>query len=162
MDATDRQLMIERLQREADEGRERIAERIARRERNPHAVQEMLLADARITKDEGDLHFSDPIGEPLVQRNDAARGLVYKRHENPLPPAPAPEPEPSGDDPSFEEAVDRFAAAVENRLADLDAELADFAIALDELEGDIRELKGMLGATLQLLGQQQKPKLWKP
>lgn len=82
-------------------------------------------------------------------------------HDGAPAPAPEPEPEPSGDDPELVDAIERFASACETRFAELDSELVKRDRKIGELEGELRELKGMLGATLTLLGQ-QKPKLWKP
>ena len=95
MDAHDRQLMIERLQRENAEACERIAERIARRERDPSGELERLMADQRFTHDQSDLIYTSPV-EPVGSPPARTQPERF----------PGSGAEPSGDDPSFEEAVD--------------------------------------------------------
>ena len=60
MTPDERLARIAELQREADEGRARIAERIARRERDPGGELERLMCDQRFTKDASDLVYTDP------------------------------------------------------------------------------------------------------
>jgi cell division septum initiation protein DivIVA len=96
-----------------------------------------------------------------VRKSDESAVLYREHHDNAPAPAPQPDAEPSDGDDELAHAIDVFAQAVENRLAELDSELVKRDRKIGELEGELREIKGMLGATLTLLGQ-QKPKLWKP
>ena len=100
-------------------------------------------------------------GAALLQKSDESAVLYREHHDNAPAPAPQPDAEPSDGDDELAHAIDVFAQAVENRLAELDSELVKRDRKIGELEGELREIKGMLGATLTLLGQ-QKPKLWKP
>ena len=100
-------------------------------------------------------------GAAPVQKSDESAVLYREHHDNAPAPAPQPDAEPSDGDVELAHAFDVFAQAVENRLAELDSELVKRDRKIGELEGELREIKGMLGATLTLLGQ-QKPKLWKP
>jgi len=92
---------------------------------------------------------SEPIRSPPVSETDDA-ALVYKTTWS--EPEPAPEPAPSDDEAypplsDLREAIAEFVVEWTNRkLVERDRRIAS-------LEGDIRELKGMLGATLTLLGQ---------
>jgi hypothetical protein len=84
---------------------------------------------------------------PVQNSNEPV--VLYREHDgNALAPNPEPDAEPSDDDPSFEEAVDKFAAAVERRLFELEKENA--------------ELRGKLDALFQLLGTGSAKKLWVP
>jgi len=100
---------IAELQREADEGRARIAERIARRDRDPGGELERLMADQRFTHDQSDLIYTspvEPVGSPPARKNDEPH-IIYRRYDGAQPERfPGSGAEPSGDDPSFEEAVD--------------------------------------------------------
>jgi len=143
MDATDRELLIERLRRENDEARERIRQRQEQRERNPLAYEP--VADFRDTGLPGDLHFSDG-SEPeddgdeqpgaLVEKSGAADGLIYRRFEN------ASAGFPNDGEDEFEAAVEKFSAAVETRLHELGKENA-------ELRAENVEVKGLLADALE-------------
>jgi len=61
MDRAERIERIKELQREADEARARIAERVAARENDPYAPREMLTADQRLTEEPDDLIFTESI-----------------------------------------------------------------------------------------------------
>jgi len=148
----DRLERIAELKRQADQGRERIRQREEERERNPNAMQEHLLADARITKNPTDYCFSDPIGELPVSKTDEP-AIIYRRYDgNASAPAPEPEPEPSDDDDEFADAFDRFSEATADALV-------DDARRIAELERANAELKGRVDMLVELIGQK---KLWKP
>jgi hypothetical protein len=87
MDATDRLLKIQQLQRDADEGRRRIAEREARREADPNAMHEWLVAEHRETGAAQDLHFTEPLWSPRA-RSEASEGVLYRAIDGAAP-APA-------------------------------------------------------------------------
>jgi hypothetical protein len=72
MDPVERLDRIEQLKAEADEGRERIAEREAARERDPIAYDNFLRSQ-RVEREAGDL------------------SLVFKTREDALAPVPAPD-----------------------------------------------------------------------
>jgi hypothetical protein len=123
MNADERQTRIAELQREADEGRARIAEHERQRAENPALEQDYLMA-------------SEPVASPPVRENDAPRGVIRKRFENPLPPAPEPEPSDDGD---VWHGLDRFTKATADAL-DRDArELAELRGKIERLEADKRE-----------------------
>src|SRR6516162_1190238 len=70
---------IAELQREADEGRARIAERIARRDRDPGGELERLMADQRFTHDQSDLIYTspvEPVGSPPARKNDEPHIII--------------------------------------------------------------------------------------
>ena len=97
MTRSEREALIERLQAANVDSTVEIERRQAEREADPNAMQELLLADRRVTRDENDLAFGDPAD---------GRGS---------PPVSAPEPaarhdaEPS--DGELMQALDRFADA---------------------------------------------------
>ena len=100
MDRLEREQLIERLQHDNEDARQRLAEQERQREQDPAAMQDYLLAaDVRESFTPGDLMYSDatetPAAGPYARRTDS-RGMVFKRGpEN----APAPAPAPSaGDD----------------------------------------------------------------
>jgi len=156
---------IAELQREADEGRARIAERIARRDRDPGGELERLMADQRFTHDQSDLIYTspvEPVGSPPARKNDEPH-IIYRRYDGAQPERfPGSGAEPSGDDPSFEEAVDKFSAACETRFAELDDELAARDRRIAELERANIELKAKLDTLFQILGTGSAKKLWTP
>jgi hypothetical protein len=151
--------LIDRLQRANDESRVEIARRVAAREANPFGEAEQLLADCRLTHDPSDLMYSaPPEPEPLVEKSGEA-DIIYRRYDGN---ATAGLPE---DDPELVEALDRFAAAVENRLLDLERENTELRGENIEVKGLLRDalekfskLEGKCDAMLGLI----KPKVWKP
>jgi hypothetical protein len=164
VDATDRQLMIERLAQQNDESAAEIARREAAREADPNSELERLMADQRFTKDESDFVYTEPVGSPAVSESDDV-GIIYRRYDNgALPPAPAPEPHPFGVDPELGDAIDKFAEA-DRRLLDLEKENAELRAENVEVKGLLRDalerfskLEGKCDAVLALM----KPKVWKP
>jgi hypothetical protein len=73
MDRTERLERIKELKEEADAGRQRIAERQAARESDPFSEQ---VADARFTRDGGDLIYT----EPTTAGDDPE--VIYKVYDN--------------------------------------------------------------------------------
>jgi hypothetical protein len=74
MTRSEREALIERLQAANVDSTVEIERRQAEREADPNAMQELLLADRRVTRDENDLAFGDPAdgrGSPPVSENDA-------------------------------------------------------------------------------------------
>jgi hypothetical protein len=116
---------------------------------------------------------SEPIRNPTVSETDERRGLVYKRFDPPPEPAGNGGDEPSDDEDTIQLFGDWRDKALTDALAEVivelrrewrqerEAELVKRDRKIGELEGELREIRGMLGATLTLLGQ-QKPKLWTP
>src|SRR5262249_18560355 len=74
-----------RLASETAESRANIAERQRQREADPFSEREMLVADARFTKDNSDLVYTDPVAS-----EDDEPELVYKTYDN-SEPATAPQ-----------------------------------------------------------------------
>jgi hypothetical protein len=146
---------IDRLQREAAEGRERIAELQRRRLEDPFAYD---LADYRFTQEAGDFVYAAPT-EPLegrgarhTRRIGGEGGLVYRMTENAPAPAPPPAGAPSSDEGDWRDAVaEGIAIACEALRHEIERELT-------VLRNENRELKGMLSAALQLLGGAGQPK----
>ena len=84
MTRSEREALIERLQAANVDSTVEIERRQAEREADPNAMQELLLADRRVTRDENDLAFGDPAdgrGSPPVSENDD-RGILYRRYDN--------------------------------------------------------------------------------
>ena len=79
MDRDERLDLMDRLQRENAEARERIAEREQRRQSDP----DWLLADARVSRAAHGLHYGEPIGASPVRRNGNG-ALVFKTIEEAL------------------------------------------------------------------------------
>jgi hypothetical protein len=164
-----RSLLCTLLAEENDEGRARIAEREAARENDPGLEQDFLLAerehDAAIShiviSHEG---WAERVRSSPVRQKDVGATLLYRTHQNVQALVPRSNAMPSSADPSpandgeldgYSKAIAEFTVAyVAKTLVERDRKIA-------ELQGELREIKGMLGATLQLLGQ-QKSKLWKP
>jgi hypothetical protein len=171
MDATDRQLLIEQLQRDNDESRAEIERRAAERENDPagHDRRERehqqleaerataAISHAAISHEE----WADRIRNAYAQKNDEPAALVYRRYENSQTPSAADDATGLFDsnppaENEFEAAVDVFAAAVERRLRDLEGELVT-------RDARIATLEGKLDALLTLLGTGKPPKkLWVP
>jgi hypothetical protein len=156
--------LIDRLKAANAEARERIRQREEERERNPHAMQELLLADSRITKDASDLVFTDPSDEPepspLVQKS-ADPDIVYRRYENN---AQAASPEPP-DWSGWETWLKGHLDLVREELIDATAEgMVKFFgdkqraidLALAALKGENADLKRMLADALVRLGQNEE------
>ena len=88
MDRTERLAMIERLQRENAEARERIAELERRRADNPCGFGDVVIADRRATEDDTDLAFGatvgptgqEPMGAPPVRQNKMP-GIIYRNYD---------------------------------------------------------------------------------
>jgi len=134
-DPIERAARILELQEQAEAGRQRIAERQAAREADIFAFDDLVR--------------SEPVGTPLMQKSDRDAGLIYKERDDALAPAPEAEPPPSDDGPTLGEAVVKLAGATDRRFERLERKLA-------EVQGENRELKGMLGAALVMLGQSAK------
>jgi hypothetical protein len=156
MDAHDRQLMIERLQRENAEACERIAERIARRERDPSGELERLMADQRFTHDQADLIYTSPAepepSPPVGKSGD--QGLVYRRYDGAQPAARA---EPGGDWSGWETWMQGHLDILRQEMIDgvaegimtlIQRERDAFDRKLAALKAESIELKGMLGDAL--------------
>jgi len=157
MDATDRQLLIERLQRENDEARKRIAERQAAREADPYSELERLMAD---TRDASDVVYTeraaDGQGDAPVLKS-AEPDILYRRYDGNAS-AGAPEPDWSAWEAWLaghlnnlrDEMVDGFAEGMVKffgqKRHEIDRELA-------VLRNENAELRGMLGTVLTRLGQ---------
>lgn len=77
--------LMDRLARDNAESRANIAERQRQREADPFSEREMLVADARFTKDNSDLVYTDPVAS-----EDDEPELVYKTYDN-SEPATAPQ-----------------------------------------------------------------------
>src|SRR5262245_36762322 len=129
-------------------------------------IRQLCIAHDRFMAEQA----SEPIRSPHVQRNDAGGRLIYKRMGDAL--QSAPEPETEGELGLFGDYRDRLLSRAigcvisherHGRRQELEAALVSRDRKIGELEGEIRELKGMLGATLQLLGTGNAPKkLWTP
>jgi len=195
MDATDRQMMIEQLQRDNAEARERIAAAQAARESDPIAhddwlhesigsppVRKSQIDDAMRVADENERtsgaligeHDENAMGSSYTRKKDAAATLIYRRHEN----SPAHALRDTGE-PSSENELGLFGDERDAMLSraigyvisherharrqELEKALISRDRKIGELEGELREIRGMLGATLQLLGTANAPKkLWTP
>jgi len=110
-------------------------------------IRQLCIAHDRFMAEQA----SEPIRRPPVSEPDDA-GLIYKEHDN-SERAPAAEPaaatlEGVWSDATVEALCD-ILDNVENRMRQ------EFDRKLAVLEGENRELKGMLGATLTLLGQKE-------
>ena len=99
-----------------------------------------------------------------MSESDTDAGLIFKTFENATPPAAQPAPDASEDDPwagwnawvrrHLEiEREQMLRGIAEATMTLIHRERVVFERKLGVLEGEIREFKGMLGATLQLLGQ---------
>jgi len=110
---------------------------------------------------------SEPIRRPPVSESDTDAGLVFKTIEDATLPAPPPAPTASegglglfGDDRD-EQLTKALGYVVSHerhsRREELEAALVTRDRKIAELEGELREVKGMLGATLQLLGARNGP-----
>jgi hypothetical protein len=163
MDHVERLARIRELQEQADAGRARIEEARARREADPYAMHDHIMADVRFTKQRGDLVYTEPTGgTPVSKINDP--GIVYKRFETQPAPAPEPQPDYSGWEQWLRSHLDierqatreEFEGALVEIMGELrkdwHAEHNKALIVRDRriaaLEGEIRELKGMLGDVL--------------
>jgi hypothetical protein len=159
---------IAELQRANDESRAEIARRETLRFTDPIAYDD----DQRAERDE------NSIGDVTVQKF-GAHVLMYRTHENNSQTLAAEahdrglyaaDPAAESDAPLFgdhrDEMLSRAIGVVISherhaRRQELERALVARDRKIAALEGELREVKGMLGATLQLLGQ-QKPKLWLP
>jgi hypothetical protein len=159
MTSEERLELIDRLKREADEGRERIAALAAAREADPFRHEEP--ADQRITKDANDLLYTDahePVGSPHMRANVDARGLVYKTMETPLPAVPEPVLDISDGEPAVTAeavgiALGDIAFEVKRQMQEeVAGELLKRDRRISELEGELRELKGFVSGILAALG----------
>ena len=103
MDASERIAHIQQLQREADEGRERIRRRQEERESNPELEHDFIMAEAAETQ-----------RRAPVQREAPAGALVYRERHDAL----VTVPEANADWSQWE-------AWLAGHLADLRAEVAD-------------------------------------
>jgi hypothetical protein len=170
MDRVERLARIRELQEQADEGRARIAERERQREEDPLGFDRP--ADRRLTNDPHDLIFGEsrePLESPPVKRNGGAGGLVYKRFQTQPAPAPEPQPDYSGWEQWLRGHLDIERQATreefEGALVEIMGELRkdwhaqhnkalivrDRRIAA--LEGELREVKGLLADTLKRFDQ---------
>jgi hypothetical protein len=131
---------IDRLQREAAEGRARVEERRRQREENP--LDYLEAADARLTQDPSDLHFTAPT-EPLE-----GQGSAYTRRGNGAGNALQPAPAPS----SADEAGDWRDAVAEGIGLACEELRREFERELAVLKNENAEIRGMLGAALTMLG----------
>src|SRR5262249_42751333 len=130
------------------EGRARIAKREAARAADPYLYDDWVRA-------------GEPIGTSLMRKSDETLGLLYRTNENALVDAPQPDAGAENSE-AWEQWLQRRLAAERDALVKgitegfmtlLTRERLVYDRKLGELEGEIRELKGALGATLQLLGQ---------
>ena len=106
---------------------------------------------------------AEPERSPYMQRNDRAGGLVYKRMDDALQRAPEP-PDWSAWERWLQAHLDNLreemaAALGKATMALLQEERSRFEREIAILKNENAEIRGMLGAALQLLG---KSKLWKP
>jgi len=146
-----RHILRELLKDEIAENRARIAERQAAREADPIKMDEYLRSDP-------DFRTTEPIGSPYVQRDSADVGLVFKTNDNALLPAPQPQDEAFYEEPTFtEQQRDVIAEMIVELRREWrkDIKVRDVRGALTrhlaENDAEIAEVKGMLGAVLQLL-----------
>jgi hypothetical protein len=128
MDATDRQLMIERLQAANVESTVEIERRQAERERDPFAFDDHLR----------DERGAEPEPSPPVSENDEPL-VLYRRYDgNAL--YDGPDDGDGGDE--LMQALDRFADATTKALA-------DDARRIAELRAENVEVKGLLRDALE-------------
>jgi DNA repair exonuclease SbcCD ATPase subunit len=169
MTREERDILIERLAREADEGRQRIEAMRIKREENPY---EYDLADRRLTLDQADLCFSaavEPADEtlstvvnvkgppadetlvtlpnvkaPPVEKSNGD-GLLYRMGpENALAPAPQPEPMPPADGeayPPLDQLHETIAMFVSEYVRH---KLGERDTALNTLRAEVEALKAAL------------------
>jgi len=108
---------------------------------------------------------AEPERSPYVQRDTGRGGLVYRRLDNALQPVPEPAPDWSAWERWLQAHLDNLreqmaAALGKATMALLQEERSRFEREIAILKNENSEIRGMLGAALQLLGQQKS--LWKP
>jgi hypothetical protein len=145
--------LIEQLRADADAGRERIAENRRRLEElaesDPVAFDDYLRAERKHE------------GSSLMRKSDHPAGLLYRTTDNALQRAPAVEREAFDEQPpAFDERQrDCLATVIAELRKEFDQRVKIRAVrfvlqkSIADLQAENAEIKGMLGATLQLLGQ---------
>jgi len=140
----ERLALIDKLQRDAGEGRQRLAERVAKREADPAAMQDWLMADS-------DEIVHKEYAPEIIAADEAQAGWeAWLRASLTIERAEILD--------TVTQALGEVIAAIRNEH---EAALIERDRKIANLEGELREMKGMLGATLQLLGQKSS-KLWRP
>jgi hypothetical protein len=138
--------LIDRLRAEADAGRERIAERERARESDPIAFDDWCRAERSV----------EPIRSAPMAETELP-DIIYRTYA-PDAPEPAPEPETAAfDEAALLETVARGSAEAVMTLIQRERRTYDRRIAT--LEGELREVKGMIGSVLALLGQKSDVEL---
>jgi hypothetical protein len=156
MTTEERLQRIAKLRDDNERSRDRIAEREAERDRDPYAMQNFLMADARVAKDAGDLHFTEPLetprGEPveaLYVRQTDSRGMLFRvGPENAAAPTAAAiwaSQMGLDDGDALAQALAAIVVATKKELR------AEFQRELAELRAENAELKSMLGDVLKRL-----------
>jgi hypothetical protein len=145
--------LIDRLQAANAASLDELARRQEERAADPNSELEWLMADQRFTRDQSDLIYSDPAAEPEpsppVEKSGAPH-VIYRRFETPLPVAAGVAraalyaTDPPAEEDELADAVDKFAQAVENRLAELEGELVKRDRQISELRGECVEVQGLL------------------
>jgi hypothetical protein len=136
MTRDEREALIDKLQAANAASIDELARRQAAREADPNSELERLMADARFTRDQSDLVYSEPV-EPLASpsgEEPGDQGIIYKRYENRAALYdPAASGEPSGGDEVWG-ALDRFTGATAKALDDDDRRIA----ALERENAELR------------------------
>jgi hypothetical protein len=148
--------LIQRLAREADEGRQRIEAMRLKRKEDPYSFD---LADRRLTDDPSDLCFTtamEPAEGPPVEKSNGNALLYRMGPENALAPTPA-DTGWSGWEAWMQGHLDNLrqemSAAVSRALGIVTVETrrelrAEFEIKFADLRTENAALKGMLGDIL--------------
>ena len=142
---------IDELQRQIDEGRERIRQRQEERERNPELMDDHLRAE----------RDCEPAGTAYTQREAPAADLVYRRYEGAPTPAATAETATADWNAWFTAGFDaHYAPECEALIELLTESIAEFVTEyvggklverdreIDVLKGELRETKAMLADVL--------------
>ena len=151
MTAEERLAKIQELQESSERLRASIEERKRRRLEDPFSEHERMLADARFTKDETDLVFTEPAGSPPMQRGDR-EGVLYRTYD-PNERAPAAADDGPSDDEAYPPLSELHEAIAEFVVTWTERKLAPCHERIAKLEAQVEMLTALLG---------QKRKLWTP
>jgi len=136
MTPEDRLHRIDQLQRENAESLAAIEERERRRESNPIAEQDWLMADA------------EPAGGALIERQASGNGLLYRTHETPLPRVLQRVAEASDAGFDHDLIARALGEVVAHERSRLERKLSDLRGENFELRKEIADLKSLLLAKL--------------
>jgi hypothetical protein len=177
MDREQRLDLMDKLCADNETARARAEERRRRREEEPALMQDFILSDPSITKDAGGLMYTEPTrSEPagaLYVRQTDSRGMLYRpARENAAADAAAAAAVPSSetDDSSalwnawlrghlniertvISQAMGEVIVATRREMRqERDAALLARDREISALQGELREVKGLLRDTLEKLG----------